>query len=336
MKPKTTKLKKNLLLAGLAVAIFVVLAAGSFSALNLTYQSPQTFGVTFSQPYAEELKLDPNEVLTATLDDLGVRRFRIPAYWSLIEKEPGKWDWKWLDNELDAIAARNGTIVLAIGQKLPRWPECWIPDWAMKLSEADREKAVLNYLKQTIERYKKHPAIESWQLENEPGFAFGICPQTRKEFFDDEVKFVHSLDNRPIATTDSGELSTWSLGKKVDNLGVSVYRVVIGPSGTFRYWFVPPQFYLRKGQIMGALLGFKNFYISELQMEPWTKRPTLLETPLHEQMQTFDLKQMNDNLNFAKNSGISTIDLWGVEWWYWMKAVHNRPEFWDAARELFK
>ncbi|MDD2785739.1 MAG: beta-galactosidase [Patescibacteria group bacterium] len=335
MKPKLTKLKKNLLIAGLAFAIFVVLAAGSFSALNLTFNSQQTFGVTFSKPYAEEFKLEPNEVLTATLDDLGVRRFRIPAYWSLIETKQGILDWSWLDSELDIIAKRDGKVVLAIGQKLPRWPECWIPDWAIKTSEADREKAASAYLEQTINRYKNNSTIISWQIENEPGFTFGVCPQMRKGFFDDEVKLVRSLDDRPIATTDSGELAFWSIGNKVDQLGVSVYRVVIGPLGTLRYWFVPPQFYLRKGQAMSALWGFKKIYISELQMEPWTKRSTLLETPLDEQMQTFDLKQMNDNIDFAKNSGISTIDLWGVEWWYWMKTVNNRPEFWDATKTLF-
>ncbi|MFA6504291.1 MAG: beta-galactosidase [Patescibacteria group bacterium] len=335
MKPKHTKLKKNLLIAGLAVAIFVVLAAGSFSALNLTFNLQQTFGVTFSKPYAEEFKLNPDEVLTAILDDLGVRRFRIPAYWSLIEAKQGSWDWTWLDDELDAISARNGKVVLAIGEKLPRWPECWIPDWAIKLPESEREKAASDYLEKTVMRYKNNPSIISWQVENEPSFTFGICPQTRKGFFDDEVKLIHNLDDRPIATTDSGELAFWSIGKKVDQLGVSVYRVVIGPLGTLRYWFVPPQFYLRKGQILSSFWGFTNFYISELQMEPWTKRPSLLETPLDEQMRTFDLQQMQDNIDFAKNSGISTIDLWGVEWWYWMKTVNNRPEFWDAAKTLF-
>ena len=86
---------------------------------------------------------------------------------------------------------------------------------------------------------------------------------------------------------------------------------------------------------MSLLWGIKEFYISEFQMEPWTKRATLLETPINEQMQTFDLKQMKDNINFAKNSGISTIDYWGVEWWYWMKTTQNRPEFWETAKTIF-
>lgn len=329
---KTTK--KILKIVGLILAIcFVVIICG-FLAMSLRMPVQQTSGVTFSRPYALELKLNPDEVLAASLDDLKVRHFRIPAYWSLLEPQKGQWDWSWLDSELDSIAAKQGSVVLAVGEKLPRWPECWIPDWAVNLPDNDREQAVLDYLNQVINRYKNHPAVKGWQVENEPGFPFGKCPETAAGLFDKEINLVRSLDTKPIATTDSGELSFWSLGSKVDRLGVSVYRVVIAPLGIFHYWFVPPQFYLRKGQAMSLLWGIKDFYISEFQMEPWTKRASLVETPIDEQMQTFDLKQMKNNINFAENSGISTIDYWGVEWWYWMK-TQNHPEFWETAKSIF-
>ncbi|MFA6100297.1 MAG: beta-galactosidase [Patescibacteria group bacterium] len=333
MKPKIKKLVK---IVGLIVAaIFIVVVCG-FLAMSQRMPIQQTAGVTFSKPYVEEFKLNPEVVLTAALDDLKVRRFRIPAYWSLLQPEENRWDWSWLDQELDQIAARQGSVVLAVGQKLPRWPECWIPKWTNGMSDSAREAASLQYLMQTVNRYKNNPTVTAWQLENEPGFPFGTCPKMRNSFFDDELKVVRALDDsRPVVTTDSGELSFWSLGGKVDALGVSVYRVVIAPLGIFRYSFVPPQFYLRKGQVMSLLWGIKNFYISEFQMEPWTKRASLLETPIDEQMQTFDLKQMKDNIKFAKNSGISTIDYWGVEWWYWMK-MQNRQEFWETAKTIFQ
>ncbi len=333
MKPKT---KKHIKIVGLILAACFIAVACGFLAMSLRLPLQQTAGVTFSKPYAEEFKLDPDEVLAASLNDLNIRRFRIPAYWSLLEPQKGKWDWAWLDRELDSVAAKQGSVVLAVGEKLPRWPECWIPDWAVNLSNGEREQAVLDYMNQVINRYKNHPAVKSWQVENEPGFPFGKCPETADGLFDKEIKLVRSLDTKPIATTDSGELSFWTLGGRVDRLGVSVYRVVIGPLGIFHYWFVPPQFYLRKGQAMSLLWGIKNFYISEFQMEPWTKRVTLLETPIDEQMQTFDLKQMMNNISFAKNSGISTIDYWGVEWWYWMKTTQNRPEFWETAKTIFR
>ncbi|MDD5438326.1 MAG: beta-galactosidase [Patescibacteria group bacterium] len=332
MKRKTKNLSLKI---SLVVALILIFIGSGYLAMSLRMPLVQVPGVTFSKPYAEELKLDPREVLLSTLDNLKVRHFRIPAYWNLVQPELNKWDYKWLDEELDTIASRQGSVTLAVGEKLPRWPECWIPDWAVNLPIEDRENAALQYMTQTVNRYKNHPAVKAWQVENEPSFPFGKCPEAADGLFDKEVALVRSLDSKPIATTDSGELSFWRIGKKVDRLGISIYRVVIGPTGIFRYWFVPPQFYLRKSQVLGPLLGIKNLYVSEFQMEPWTKRATLLETPIDEQLQTFDLNQMKDNIKFAKNSGVSTIDYWGVEWWYWMMKTQNRPEFWETAKTIF-
>jgi hypothetical protein len=333
MKKKTvTRLKK----IGIWIAAVFSAVGCLYLGMSLPIHKTQTPGVTFSRPYVQEFKLDPDEVLAQTLDDLHVRRFRIPTYWSLLEPQRDQYDWFWLDKDLNAIADRGGSVVLAIGQKQPRWPECWIPKWALELPEAEREQAVLNYLQAVISRYKGHPAVKSWQLENEPGFPFGTCPKIRAGFYDEELEFVRSLDDRPIASTDSGELAIWRLGRKVDRLGFSVYRVVVSPIGIWRYWFIPDQFYMRKAQLLGWLWGIKELYISEFQMEPWTKRSTLLETPMGEQMETFDQKQMAQNIRFAKNSGISTIDYWGVEWWYWMKKTQNNPDFWNLAKTIFR
>lgn len=330
------KHKKLLSWFGFFAGVAFVVLTVSFLLMSLPMGGGERAGVTFSRTYTQELGLDPEEVLINILDDLQVRLFRIPAYWSLIEARPDVWTYDWLDNDLNNIADRGGTVTLAVGEKLPRWPECWIPEWARQMPPEEREQAVLRYLEKTITRYKDHTAVEMWQIENEPGFPFGTCPPVRREFIDQELALIKNLDQtRPIATTDSGELSIWKLGRKVDLLGVSVYRVVIGPLGIFRYWFIPPQFYLRKGQATQGLWKFENFYISEFQMEPWTKRPSLTVTPLDEQMQTFDIQQMRENIDFARNTGISKIDYWGVEWWYWMKKVHNQPIFWEQAKTLF-
>jgi L-ribulose-5-phosphate 3-epimerase UlaE len=45
---------------------------------------------------------------------------------------------------------------------------------------------------------------------------------------------------------------------------------------------------------------------------------------------------MRQNIDFAKNMGISPIDLWGIEWWYWMKEKHDRPEFWNEAKRVYR
>lgn len=296
------------------------------------------YGATFSRPYArDDLGLDPDQVLEAALDDLGIRRFRIGAYWNAIEPRRGDWNFDDLDRDIRAIEARQGTIILAIGQKVPRWPECWQPGWWKELPPEEQRAETLTYLQTVVERYRHHPSIVAWQVENEPHFAYGDCPKTDLAFHREETALVRRLDpTRPIFTTDSGELSLWiTFGKTVDRLGVSVYRVVVNPwIGTWRYWFVPPNFYRRKAQLL-SLFGLRSVYVSEFQMEPWS-HTSLKETPIEDQFKTFDLKQMQKNIAFASKMGISPIDFWGIEWWYWMKEEQDHPEFWEEARRIYQ
>lgn len=296
-----------------------------------------TYGVTFSRPYAEtDFGLNADDVLTAALDDLHIRRFRIPAYWSLIEPQQGTRNFDNLDRDINAIGTRGGGVVLAIGEKLPRWPECWGPAWWKQLPREEQRKATLTYLETVVTRYAKHPNIIAWQVENEPHFAYGDCPKPDNAFLDEEIALVRRLDpTRPILSTDSGELSLWaSVGKKVDQLGVSVYRVVQNPTiGIWRYWFLPPYFYRHKASLI-APFGLKALYVSEFQMEPWSN-VSLSQTPIADQLKTFDAKQMEKNFDYASKMGLSPIDFWGVEWWYWMKEKMNHPEFWAMAKQFW-
>ena len=314
-----------------------ILAIIGYLFIPVTKHVAVEYGMTFSRPYAKnDLHLDPDAVLTAALDELKIRHFRLGAYWKYIEPTQGAFDFKDLDNDIKAIGDRKGTITLAIGQKAPRWPECWQPDWWKKLPLAQQEETTLTYLRTVVERYKNNPAIVSWQVENEPHFEYGDCGKTDPTFHKKEIAFVRELDpTRPITTTDSGELSFWtSFGKTVDQLGVSVYRVVRNPTlGTWRYFFLPPSFYRHKADLV-SIFGLRSMYVSEFQMEPWSNKP-LLETDVDDQLKTFDLKQMRANIEYASKMGINHIDFWGVEWWYWMKTTQNHPELWEEAKAIW-
>ena len=80
------------------------------------------YGVTFSNFHAEELGLDWKETYRALLDDLGVRKLRIPAYWPDVEPERDVYDFSILDYEIREARARDAEIILAVGRRLPRWP----------------------------------------------------------------------------------------------------------------------------------------------------------------------------------------------------------------------
>lgn len=297
---------------------------------------PLEVGVTFSQIYAQDLGLNWRELLTATLDDLKIRRLRLPAYWSLVEPRRGQFDWSALDYQLDEVARRNGSVLLAVGLKLPRWPECWMPEWVQSLPKQAEHAARLEYLRAVVMRYKNHPALGGWQVENEADFPFGFCPPPDRAFFRREVKLVRELDpTHTVATTDSGELATWlSLGPSTDRLGVSVYRVVTLPWGTvWRYTWIPPYWYKRHALLV--LPWVKEVFVSEFQMEPWSEQ-SLAKTPLAQQLRTFSITQMNDNFRFAERMGIREIYFWGVEWWWFMKTQRHEAGFWDAARDFFE
>jgi hypothetical protein len=314
----------------IAIALAAFLWIGNPDELT---PGPLAPGVTFSVPYAKSLGLNWRETLTATLDDLGVRRFRIPVYWNLVEPAEGIFSWGDTDFQMDEIALRKGSVTLAVGAKLPRWPECWIPDWASAQSSADEHAARLAYLSAVVNRYKDSPALGAWQVENEALFPFGVCPKPDKAFFTREISLVRSLDpNHPVVTTDSGELSTWiTTGSLVDRLGVSVYRVVLTPQGKiWRYTWIPPYWYARHALLVSQFV--RGIYVSEFQMEPWADVKT---DPVDVQFKTFTPAQMIENFAYADRMQIKEISFWGVEWWWWMKTTHGDSRFWDLARVYF-
>ena len=67
---------------------------------------PQDLGVTFSHEFAWSLGYNWQDAYTALLDDMGVRRFRIPVYWDDIEPEQGKFDFGRVDWEVNEAEKR--------------------------------------------------------------------------------------------------------------------------------------------------------------------------------------------------------------------------------------
>lgn len=292
------------------------------------------YGATFSVPYAEELGLDPDAVLRDAIRDLRITRFRIPAYWSLLEPRDNWWNFGPLDRQIDTIEKAGGTVILAIGEKAPRWPECWTPEWWKNLPRAEQKEKTLLFLETIVTRYRDRPTVIAWQVENEPHFDYGDCPRPDLEFFKEEILAVRRADpSRPVVTTDSGELSLWvTFGKTVDALGISTYRVVRNPIlGVIRYSFVPPYAYYRKFLLVRPFAP-EHIYVSEFQMEPWSPLP---ETSIEEQFKTMDIGQMRKNLEYAERMRMSPVDFWGLEWWYWMK-TQGHPEFWEEMKAFLQ
>ncbi len=299
---------------------------------------PKTFGITWSDNYARYLGIDPTQGLTAALDELNIQHVRLPTYWTEVESTRGQFNWSAIDTQLDLIASRGAHVTLVVGAKQPRWPECWIPDWAKALPSRERREAQLAYVRATIEHFKSRQVIIRWQIENEPEFfsSFGDCAYYDRTILKEEIDLVKSLDATKrlltLSTTASGELSTWLFEPKNLDIGFSVYRTVPNPLfKRIHYWFLPSWFYGRKIALRTFLRG-GSMYVSEFQMEPWINGD-IKTASFEESSITFDLKQMQDNFVFASHLNVPSIDLWGAEWWYWMKTQKGHPEFWEEAKK---
>jgi hypothetical protein len=233
-------------------------------------------------------------------------------------------------------AQKNNTeLVLVVGRKLPRWPECHEPEWIKKESLEERNKKLLEYIKESIIRYKEYKNVSLWQVENEPFLKFGECPEFKVSFLEQEISLVRSIDpSREIMITDSGELSLWVMAaKRADIFGTTLYRIIWkDPFGHIKYP-LPPKFFWIKANLVHFFYPNKPIIVSELQAEPWgPKMP--YETPLDFQFKSMNIDQFHDNIEYTKQVGFPEVYLWGAEWWYWLKTKQGHPEFWEEAKKI--
>lgn len=305
--------------------IYTVLWLFSFK----TY--PVEYGLSFNQNHATSLGLDWQETYEAMITELQPRYIRIAAMWSEVEPIQGTYNFDPVDWMMNLAADNDVKVLLVVGQKAPRWPECHVPNWANELSADAYRAALFAYVEETVSRYKDHPALDLWQVENEAfiNFKFGECEGFREDIVPAEVELVRSLDpDRDIILTDSGELASWRQPSKYgDILGTTLYRTVQTPSGaTLKYDWVPPGFYKLKARLWGK--GYHDFFVAELQAEPWFTDSDPLTTPVEMQQVLFSKERLQENVAYAAHVGASRVYLWGVEWWYYMKSVHGVDDYW--------
>lgn len=293
------------------------------------------FGVSFSKTYAEFLGLDWQKTYLAILDDLGAKNLRLQSEWDETELIEGVYNFEALDWQIAEAEKRGVKVLLVVGERQPRWPECHIPAWLSGAPQEKLREKTLAFVRTAVERYKNSPAVFMWQVENEPLFnLFGKCPKSDKQFLQKEIDLVRSMDSRPILITDSGELSTWRKTARLgDYFGTTVYRSVYNSYFGYFYHFWPPAFYRLKARLVGLPCG--QAIISELQVEPWVRNGSIPNTPIEEQKEVMGLKRIENHINFARKTGFSPAYLWGVEWWYWM-GERGEGAAWEMGKGLWK
>ena len=160
---------------------------------------------------------------------IGVRQFRLVSYWSDGEPTKGQYDFSSLDWQFQKAEAKHAKIILTVGLRQPRWPECHIPTWATNEPVSVWQPQLENYMKAVIDRYKHSPSLESYQIENEYFLSgFGICTNFDKARLISEVNLVKSLDpNHSIIITRSDNANGIAIQPpKPDMYSISIYRRV--------------------------------------------------------------------------------------------------------------
>ncbi|MBU2109518.1 EamA family transporter [Patescibacteria group bacterium] len=339
---------KGKILTGKIIATFFIALGILWLALvnysqNIPLDPKQNieWNLTFSTKFSRQLGLDWQKNFEAILDEIKPSKIRLVAYWDEIEKEPGQFDFSETDWLIQKTQEKNIPVILTVGLKVPRWPECHEPKWAKLQNSNDKLQSILIFIEKAVERYKNYPNLYAWQVENEPFLFFGECGTIDKKILDEEISLVKSLDpEHPILITDGGEAGLWyKAARRGDIFGTTMYRNVyprfIGPIfGNIEYP-ISPAFFRIKEKITRFLINdySKRFIVIELQAEPWS-HVELVKTPIEEQIKLFSPEYFKDTIRYAKETGFDEYYLWGAEWWYWMKENQDHPEYWEEARDL--
>ncbi|MBI2473107.1 endo-1,4-beta-xylanase [Candidatus Uhrbacteria bacterium] len=320
------------LFLGSLFLLAVVFFTYTFLWIQTASDTEPVFGITYSWVYARQLGLDPRQTYHDLIEDLQVRSVRLPLYWSEIEPKQGEFDWTLPDEFIQFSQDYEIKLTVVIGAKVPRWPECFIPDWAEQLDPSQKRQALDSFLEKVVQRYKRFPTIIRWQIENEPFFPFGECPNLSQTEFQEHVNLVRSFDDRPIQVSVSGELGSWSeAARSADILGISLYRQTWNPFFGYIIYPLTPDYYFFRSHLIQKFVP--QVIISELQAEPWFS-DSIQSRSLTDWYKMFTVEMFEHNVQFARKTGLGEVYLWGAEWWYRLKESGD-DRLWEAARSLF-
>lgn len=331
--------RKSLVIIVLLVSLWLVLCYGVARwYVHKHANEPLIIGTTFISDYAESFGLDPQQTLKAIFEELDIKQIRLVSYWKEIEPTPGNYDFSNLDWQFNMAKQHGAKVSLAIGLRQPRWPECHEPKWIDTAAPQNQWRPQLNdYITAVINRYKDNPTLESYQLENEFFMSiFGECKNFDRQRLVDEYDMVKKLDpNHKVIISRSNNWIGLPLGQpRPDEFGISVYKRVWDAAITRRYFEypLPPWFYSTLAG-WGEILTGKNMFIHELQAEAWApNKMTLQGISVEEQYKSLDAKRMKDRIDYGVATGMREINLWGAEWWYWLKAKNGDPSVWNTVK----
>jgi hypothetical protein len=336
------------------IIILLILSRDAF--LQWTVSNPGRatdlkIGTTFIKINAEHLKLDWRSAYNETIDNF--KYIRIPVFWDQLESEAGKFDWVDLDWQMQRAAQTNAKILLAIGHRVPRYPECYAPSWTKELSQTEFKRSLFQTLTTIVNRYKDHPAIDAWQVENEPlakilGTIWGgkACREI-SQWVTEEVKLVKQLDQAKHPTIVTYAFSPWpssqlrqTLKFGSDAIGITLFNKLFFRSPIFNgyvemFKFGPMAPLRLPYQRSLAKQQKKQFWIPELQAEPWGPNGPYDFAKPEDAYISMNPDRLQETWQHGVEAGADRIYLWGVEWWL-SERNQGRPMMLEAVKHLIQ
>ena len=294
--------------------------------------------------------------LGTLLRELRPQHLRLSVEWSEVEPVEGRFDFR-LTDALLAEAERQGTkVVLSVGLKAQRHPEYYIPGWVLAGttvgdgSVISDEPRVREYSLRMIERVVAHtsasPAIVGWGADNEPYIASSraVGWTISREFVQEEVAAIRRNDprDRPVSINHGQHFvfdRRWQHAlADSDALSVSMYPfrndVFFGREVILPILEIGPLAPNYAHQARSAHEAGKQFWITEMQAEPWAEEDTRLHGP-DNPLKNLDLEKFRRNVDYSRRSGADRVYFWGAEWWLFQRERFGDPRWMDEARAVF-
>jgi hypothetical protein len=362
-----TRRKILKLLLAFLFAIFLLFSRDAI--LQWTVRDPGRsanleIGTTFIKINAEHLGLDWRSAYKEIINDIGIKQIRIPIFWDQLEREPGKFDWADLDWQMQEAAKANAHVMLVVGHRVPRYPECYAPSWTKGLDDAAFKRSLFTMTETVVKHYRDHPALEAWQVENEPEakilgkiWGDGSCREI-SHLVREEVQLVRRLADGRWSTTDRRSsdgrrikiivtyaFTPWTAAqvRKTLEFESDVVAMTLFNKLYFRSPFYTGYIEMFKlGPLSPLRLGYQRslivknqqeLWIAEMQAEPWgPDGPYKFDQP-EDAAVTMNPMRLRETWDYAVNGGASRIYLWGAEWWL-SERDQGRRSMLDAVKRL--
>lgn len=293
------------------------------------------------------------QTLGTLLDETGAKYVRINVEWSYVEPAPGEYRFDTIDALLAEANRHGAAVLLGAGVKAQRHPEFYIPGWVLAQAHLSANEVIsgdpylhdkaLEMIAAVVRHTQAAPAIDAWGADNEPYVASARANNwtLSREFVREEVAAIHANDpqRRPVSINHAQHFVFDRRWKNAladgDVLAASLYPfrnyTLLGSERVVPILEIGPFAPNYAAQARAAHAEGKQFWITEMQAEPWYNGDMRLLSPANPSP-NLTPSRFEKNIEYARRSGAGRVYLWGAEWWLYQQQHFGDSTWINLAR----